>query len=189
MFGCNFFVVFFKTSCLELWNAVGPLQLVNCVIQNCHVREQKSLGEDKQRKISLKMKKAFWSSCPSTSLALHWAWQFFYHVNDFCKELVGSGLNGLNFWSRSNEPNTMQQDVGLTYWGRLNESLKMIFLDLQVGTLGQEPFDFVPSCWDRSNNSPDWGSIAMYMSPCSCLDKGPYPYCYHWWTCKSSCIH
>lgn len=78
-----------------------------------------------------------------------------YHVNDFCKELVGSGLNGLNFWSRSNEPNTMQQDVGLTYWGRLNESLKMIFLDLQVGTLGQEPFDFVPSCWNRSNNSPD----------------------------------
>ena len=98
-------------------------------------------------------------------------------------------FTGLNFWSRSNEPNTMQQDVGLTYWGRLNESLKMIFLDLQVGTLGQEPFDFVPSCWDRSNNSPDWGSIAMYMGPCSCLDKGPYPYCYHWWTCKSSCIH
>lgn len=107
-----------------MWNAVGPLQLVNCVIQNCHVREQKSLGEDKQRKISLKMKKAFWSSCPSTSLALHWAWQFFYHVNDFCKELVGSGLNGLNFWSRSNEPNTMQQDVGLTYWGRFKRILE-----------------------------------------------------------------
>ena len=35
------------------------MQLVNCVIQNYHVREQKSLGEDKQRKISLKMKKAF----------------------------------------------------------------------------------------------------------------------------------
>ena len=82
-----------------------------------------------------------------------------------------------------------QQDAGLAYWGRLNESLNMIFLDLQVGTPGQEPFDFGPSCWDRSNNSPDWGSIAMYMVPCSCLDKGPYLDCCHWWTCKSSCIH
>lgn len=59
MFGCNFFVVFFKTSCLELWNAVGPLQLVNCVLQNCHVGEQSHWEKINKEKFYLKWRKPF----------------------------------------------------------------------------------------------------------------------------------